>query len=386
MKRLVLMLIIFAISLTLVAGCSSSGGSGPDDDDDTTAESIGPDGGEIELNGHARLTVPVGALGDTVDFTIEENGSPTPAPQGKQFCSSCVSIEPSGTDFTVPATVTVEYDPGDLGGANECDVVIYTDDGRGWAALTTMVDENDNEASANVSHLSDFAAIVDTVGGGTQADGVFTALRMHRGITYMEFASRDSMIIMSDFLVAWFDSTVALCSPSHPIMVDSVWCENGSVYPLEWSAMETMYKYMPSPMLPFLTEGETYTFQVVGGPDAANLTASVDFPESTPYITSPLNLDVVSLSGFSVTWEGSEGPGDLNLAILPTSGMEDGVFVVTANDGDHTFSSGDLSGLPSGAAAITLNYFNRENINVQGYDSDSYIEAKVTHGIVVTLE
>ncbi len=388
MKRLLLLLIVTSISLALAVGCSSSGGSGPDDDDnDPAGSSIGPAGGEVELDGQARLNVPAGALADTVDFTMEENNSPTAPPQGKGFCSDCVSIGPSGTTFVVPATVTIEYDPGDLGGADEGDVVIYTDDGRGWTALTTTVDEGDNEASAEVDHLSDFAALIDTTSGGPQADGVFAALKVARGMTYVEFASRDSMVIMTDFLMAWFDSTVAPCSPARPIMVDSVWCENGETYPLAWSAMETTYRYVQWPVSTFLTEGETYTFHIDGGSDAPDLTVSVNFPESTPYIVDPVNQDVVSRSGFTVTWEGSEGPGDVSLAIIPASGdIQNGVYVVTANDGSHTFTSGDLSGVPAGQTAITLNYFNYENIDAPGYDEDSYIEAKVTHGVVVALQ
>jgi len=137
----------------------------------------------------------------------------------------------------------------------------------------------------------------------------------------------------------------------------------------------------------FIEEDETYTFHIDGGSEAPDLTASIDFPESSPYIIDPVNQAVVSRSGFTVTWEGSGGPGDIYLGIIPASGAaEDGVFLVTGNDGSHTFTSGDLSGVPSGQVAITLNYFNRENIDEPGYDEGSYIEGRVTHGIAVTLQ
>lgn len=150
--------------------------------------------------------------------------------------------------------------------------------------------------------------------------------------------------------------------------------------------METTYKYVQWPISVFLEEDETYSFHVDGGVDAPDLTVSIDFPESTPYITDPVNQQTVSRSGFTVTWEGSEGPGDLHLGIIPAGGGGNGVYAVTANDGSHTFTSGDLSGVPSGQAAITLNYFNHENIDAAGYDEDSYIEAKVTHGVLITLQ
>ncbi len=388
MKRLLLLLIILAMSVTLIVGCSSSGGSGPDDDDNDPIEgAIGPAGGDVELYGQARLDVPAGALNDTVDFTIQENDSPTAPPAGKDFCSDCVSIGPSGTNFTTPATVTVEYDPGDLGGADEADVVIYTDDGRGWSALTTTVDEGDNEASAEVSHLSDFAAMVDTTSGGQQADGVFAALRLSRAITYMEFATRDSMVLKTDFLRAWFDETVAPCAPCSWVRPDSVWCENGGVYPLVWSAPESAYTYMQLFPQEFLVEDETYTFHVDGNNDVPNLTASIDFPASTPYITSPGLQETVSLSGFTVTWEGHEGPGNVYLSVLQAGVIEDGVFVVTPNDGSHTFTSGELSEIvPGYQGAVTLNYFNREFIDEPGFDDESYIDARVTQGVLVVYE
>jgi len=388
MKRVLLLLIILGMSVTLIVGCSSSGGSGPDGDDDQPAEnSIGPAGGDVELDGQARLSVPAGALGDTVDFTIEENNSPAAPPAGMDLCSDCVTIGPSGTNFGTPATVTVEYDPADLAGGDEADVVVYTDDGRGWTALTTTVDEGENEASAEVSHLSDFAAMIDTTGGGQQADGVFAALKVARGITYMEMANRDSVILMSDFLQAWFDSTVAPCAPNTPIRVDSVWCENGANYPLTWSVPETLYSYMQFFPLDFLVEGETYTFHVDGGGDVPNLTASIDFPESTPYITDPVTQQHVSLSGFTVTWEGHEGPGTVHLSVLEQGVLEGGVFVETENDGSYTFTSGQLSELvPGYQGAITLNYFNKEFIDETGFDDESYIEAKVTHGVLVVYD
>ncbi len=388
MRLWLMLLAVAALCAATVIGCSSSGGSGPDDTGDPPAEgAIGPTGGDVELDGQARLSVPAGALGDTVDFTIEENDQPASPPQGMDLCSDCVTIGPSGTTFTVPATVTVTYDPGDLGGADESDVILYTDDGRGWTALTTSVDESENEASADVDHLSDFAAMVDTTSTGPQADGVFAALKLQRGMTYIEFAGRDSMVIKSDFLSAWLDSTVAICAPQSPIMADSVWCENAQVYELQWEPVDTMYRYAQLFPNDFLVEGHTYTYHVEGVPNADDLVVSIEFPESSPYIVDPVNQATVSLSGFTVTWEGHDGSGDVNLGIVPATGSpEDGVYVVTPNDGSHTFSSGDLSGVPSGGAAIVLNYFNYENIDETGYDSESYIEAKVTHGVVVTLQ
>ncbi len=375
MKRTLLLLLLGVAVFALALGCSSgNGGTDPDDPTEPAEGSIGPEGGTLELDGEANLAIPAGALADTVDFSIEENGSPTAPPANKQFVTGAYSIEPSGTAFTTPATITLEYDEGDLAGEDESSIVMYTDDGRGWRPLTTTVNESDNEVSAEIDHLSDFVAAVDI---GSSADGVFAALRIHRGV--MKMPGMDPII--TDFLVAWFDSTVAPCAPASPIMVDSVTCNE---YVLEWSAAGTLYKYMPLIPLLFLEEDETYTFDIDGGGQAPDLTVSIDFLDSSPYITEPEMGDTVSLGGFSVTWNVG-GSDNIFLTIVGVGGAGF-VGVETANTGSYTFSAGELSELSAAPYALTLNYVNEENIDEPGYDSSSYIRAQVTSPISMTLE
>jgi hypothetical protein len=375
MKRIARLLVLGTGAFTLVLGCSSgNGGTNGDDPHDTAEETVGPAGGTVELDGEARLVIPAGALADTVDFSIEENDSPAAPPANKQFVTGAYSVEPSGTTFTTPATITLEYDEGDLAGEDESSIVMYTDDGRGWQPLTTIVNEPDNEASAEIDHLSDFVA---TVNGESSADGVFAALRIHRGV--MNIPGMDPII--TDFLVAWFDSTVAPCAPASPIMVDSVTCNE---YALEWSAAGTLYKYTPPVSLPFLVEDETYTFEVDGGALAPDLTASIDFPDTSPYITDPLMGGTASLGGFTVTWD-DVGSENIWLTIVGVGGAGF-VGVEAANTGTYTFSAGELSELVAAPYALTLNYVNEENIDEPGYDPDSYIRAQVTSAISITLE
>ncbi len=375
MKRTLLLLLLGVAVFALALGCSSgNGGTDPDDPQDPAEETIGPAGGTIELDGEARLVIPAGALAGAVDFSLGENGSPTTPPANRLFVTGAYSVEPSGTAFTTPATITLEYDEGDLAGEDESSIVIYTDDGRAWRPLTTTVNESDNEVSAEIDHLSDFVA---TVNGGSSADGVFAALRVHRGV--MKMPGIDPII--TDFLVAWFDSTVAPCAPASPIMVDSVTCNE---YALEWSAAGTLYKYTPPVSLPFLVEDATYTFDVDGGGQAPDLTASIDFLDSSPYITEPEMGDTVSLGGFTVTWSVA-GSENIFLTIVGVGGAGF-VGVETANTGSHTFSASELSELSAAPYALTLNYVNEENIDETGYDPDSYIRAQVTSPISMTLE
>jgi hypothetical protein len=93
--------------------------------------------------------------------------------------------------------------------------------------------------------------------------------------------------------------------------------------------------------------------------------------------------DTVSLGGFNVTWDGT-GSGTVRLSIIGMGG--DFVGIETANDGSYTFSAGELSELVAGVHALTLNYFNSENIDVPGYDSNSYVRAQVTSAINITMQ
>ncbi len=375
MRRTLLLLLLGAAVFALALGCSSgNGGTDPDGPTEPAEGSIGPEGGTLELDGEAKLAIPAGALADTVDFSIEENGSPTAPPANKQFVTGAYNVEPSGTAFTTPATITLEYDEGDLAGEDERSIVIYTDDGRGWEALTTTVNESDNEASAEIDHLSEFVAAVDI---GSSADGVFAALRINRGVIKMPGMEP----IITDFLQAWFDSTVSPCAPASPIMVDSVTCDE---YVLEWSAVGTLYQYMPVIPIPFLENGETYTFDIDGGGQAPDLTVSIDFLDSSPCITEPEMDDTVSLGGFTVTWDVT-GSENIWLTIIGVGGAGF-VGVETANTGSYAFTAGQLNELSPAPYVLTLNYVNAENIDEPGYDPDSYVRAQVTSAISMTLE
>ncbi len=163
-------------------------------------------------------------------------------------------------------------------------------------------------------------------------------------------------------------------------MVDGITCNE---YTLLWSAPETLYKYAPFIPLPFLVEGETYTYDVDGGAQAPDFTISIDFPDSSPYITDPPMSGTVSLSGFTVTWNGT-GSENVFLSIVGVGGGF--VGIETANDGSYAFSAGELSELTAGAYALTLNYFNSENIDESGYDPNSYVRAQVTSAINMTMQ
>jgi len=384
MRRLALVMIagaLLALGLSmLVLGCSSSGTTGPGDGGDGTAEeSVGPAGGTVEIEDEVTLEIPAGALADTTDFTIEEDATPQAPPAGQGYVSPVYEIGPSGTAFTAPATITLHYDENAVR-ADEEEIVICADDGQGggWQALQTTVDAAADEASAEVDHLSMFAATVDTAGGGP-GEGTFARLLVHRGIVSLDTL----FVVRTDILSARFDSTVSPCVPTKPIRADTVTCNQ---YGLPWDPMGSCHR-LTSVMMELIDLGETYEFNVGGRRQVPALTWDIDFPEHEPFLTYPAMMDTIPLSGFTVTWaNGDGGDATLTLAIVSADTTQPGVYATTANDGSHEFTGGDLSTLSPGVHAIALNYFVTEPIDAPGYHPESFIEAKVTSAVDVYLE
>ncbi len=156
----IMSIFLLAVSLILT-GCSSK----DDNNDNITEKTIGALGGTIEISGDISLYVPASALSENVDFKIERNSSPAPIGSKIMILDDSYIISPDGTNFSLPATITIYYNESELGSASESDIVIYSDTGSGWSRLTTTVNNDDNRASALVYHLSEFCAAVDTSSG-----------------------------------------------------------------------------------------------------------------------------------------------------------------------------------------------------------------------------
>ncbi len=150
--------IFLLVASLILIGCSSK----DDSNDNTTERTIGAEGGTIEISGDVSLYVPASALSENVDFKIERNSSPMPIGSKIMILDDSYIISPDGTNFSLPATITIYYNESELGSASESDIVIYSDTGSGWIQLTTTVNNDDNRASALVYRLSEFCAAVDT--------------------------------------------------------------------------------------------------------------------------------------------------------------------------------------------------------------------------------
>ena len=137
----------------LFVGCS-------DDNDSsiTNSKTIGSDGGEIAL-GRARLVIPQGAL--SVDTVITMGYSYTHPTHERLIPGTVIEIGPDGTQFAVPATLTLPYDEVDLPeGAFEANLKKGTvSDGKWTIIHGSSVNHNEDYVSTEVDHLSAYGLL-----------------------------------------------------------------------------------------------------------------------------------------------------------------------------------------------------------------------------------
>jgi hypothetical protein len=150
------------------------------------------------------------------------------------------TIGPSGTQFAVPAAITVNYDVSGFDNVDEESLIIYTNSGSGWDALATEIDLGANTASASVTHLSDFAVMLDT---SSTAEGVYAKLILARMIYY----TGEGDPYRSDIVTASFDSGYGPCTVLHPLQPSGVTCND---FTLNW--VDEMSSFSYSEHLSFL--------------------------------------------------------------------------------------------------------------------------------------
>ncbi|MBP9711906.1 MAG: peptidoglycan-binding protein [Candidatus Pacebacteria bacterium] len=159
----------------------------------TSSESQAISGNGTFASGDLSLTVPAGFKIGTTEALFQANiidetaftlsaGTPT----GKTLVGTyVVEIKALATDattsistFDTPLTVTITYDPLDLGALSESRLVIYRYDvGDGWTALTNCsINTTLHTVSCQTSHFSDFAIFSEVYtppsgGGSTGSSG-----------------------------------------------------------------------------------------------------------------------------------------------------------------------------------------------------------------------
>ncbi|MCP4583050.1 MAG: hypothetical protein GY839_15685 [candidate division Zixibacteria bacterium] len=229
----------------------------------------------------------------------------------------------------------------------------------------------DNYGDSTVGPVWDFTT-------GAAAEGIFGAFAVVRMIMYVE-----DQLFRFDEIVARFDSEYAPCDPISPLEADGVTCNE---FMLDWDPALSLHKYPDTPVQPFISLSGEYIFNVEASSQVPLLIDTIDFPASEPYITNPENDDTLSISGFSVTWSGA-GVGDVRF-ILMTGDDSTGVTVETDNDGSYTFTGTDLEPLggQAGEYMIMMIHQNSEAIAAAGYDSRSFIWARVINIVSIYLE
>ncbi len=368
--------VIFVAALLPVLfclGCSDDDkGTDGDNGDQPVTASIGPEGGSVSIAGEVTLVILSGALSETIDFTITKKDVLAPPPGTKAYVSPNYSIEPSGTNFDIPAAITIKYNPAALGGAEEQSVEVFCHDVSGWEAAPTTVSAPTDQAIGVIDHLSDFAVLADT---SSPAEGVFGLFVIARSIMFTE-----QELLRMDMILTRFDSAFAPCDTVKPQQAGGVACDE---YTLNWSTMFKRYEYSAG-MIPFIQLGETYAFDVTASTAVPAMTDSVDFPNTETYITSPLSGTTVSKNGFSVSWAGF-GSGDVRLVLVSDVG-DTSVVVETVNDGNYSFSQSQLSGVYPGEHGVVLFHENTNYVDAVGYDPRSVIKARVMSMVTVNIQ
>lgn len=369
-----LQLVTLMIMAAFIIGCSDKSSNPANTNAPLASGAIGPAGGALTVPNKITLTIPPGALDDTINFSITLNSSPS-APSGTMgFISQCFTINPAGTTFANDAAIMITYNPNNMGGGRESSAKAYTYGQLGWEELSSVVDTSTNTVVAAIEHLSDFAVLVDT---SSPAEGVYVLAVIGRQMTVIP--GLDSLMRI-DMISARFDSAYAPCEPEQPLRADSVFCNQ---YRLNWNSSQNTFYYNQLYPMEFLLLDSMYTFRVIGNNSVPSFTKAVRFPASEPYLTFPSIYDTVSLSGFTATWV-NFGQGTVWLVMLKDEDTTHLNFE-TANDGSYTFTAGQLAGFVEGDYGLVMTYANSVAVNSQGYDPRSAVIAKVMSSTVFYL-
>jgi len=147
-----------------------------------------------------------------------------------------------------------------------------------------------------------------------------------------------------------------------------------------------MYSYTDPQYDPFLENGLEYTCLVTPSIYVPSLNESIIFPECSPYITNIDYTDTLSFDGFDVTWEDYCG----GFVYLRISSHEYNVYLVytSDNDGHHSFTASNLSGLndQAGEYYLAIDFRTTVDINELGYDPLGEIRASSQNVVMMYIE
>jgi hypothetical protein len=155
------------LALLFVAGCGGDdGGTNPPP---PSGDEIGAEGGAVQsADSRADVVIPPGALADPVLVTVEPA---TSSPAGV-LAETAYDFGPDGTLFSIPATVSIAYEPANLPpGTFASDLYLARAAADFWVpAASSTVDSLDYTVSAPVTHFSTYG--IAAGGGSTAADSL----------------------------------------------------------------------------------------------------------------------------------------------------------------------------------------------------------------------
>ncbi|MCP4573857.1 MAG: hypothetical protein GY838_15980 [bacterium] len=370
-RKLAVLLGSVVLMAMLFAACS-------DDDDPATPpppssaeETIGATGGTLEIPNKLALEVPAGALTGDVDFAAEVNLSPPMPPVGYTLVSVVYTIEPSGTVFDDDVLLTLHYSESLLGGADEDDIVVFTDSGSGWSELESDVDADTDVVTTWIDHLSYFVAAVETFVPPTDVLGLF---EVHR-----DFMSdgKGAVAASVDTITAAFRSGGMV---STDLRAESV---TFGAWNLGWYGDFDAHLYF-NPITPgFLTAGSSYDLVVAGDANVPALDMSVTLFADEPVLTGPAPLAELPLAGFEVTWNGTTAGGFITLVVEGGDGTSLDLDVI--NNGSYTFADTELQEFAAGPGTVGLYLEDSMPVTATGYDEESRVEIVTSHRVPVSF-
>lgn len=131
---------------------------------------IGPAGGHIEsADQRLRVEIPAGALTNNQTISVQAlDKNHCPGGTGTAF-----RLLPHGLTFAKPATISFNYDNGDLdGSASELLRIAYQHDDHGWySPATAHLDTTEKLIAAHTTHFSDWT-ILKSIGMDPLVDAV----------------------------------------------------------------------------------------------------------------------------------------------------------------------------------------------------------------------
>jgi len=162
----------WAIVIALaVAGCASE----PPVTD--TAEAVGPAGATLKLDSGASLTIPAGAVSQSVDIGMKELLGSTPPTENFTALGPFFQLTPEGQTFAEPVSVIVPFQP-DLAGSQLAHVRVFhtANGGESWNALPLVSHASPALVGGQTTHFSVVVAglamkPVDDPGEGTSGGG-----------------------------------------------------------------------------------------------------------------------------------------------------------------------------------------------------------------------